>query len=378
MTRFRPLQFAVFFFALTLFLPSACPAEDYKIETVAGGLIHPWAIAFLPGGDMLVTEREGRLRVIRDGKSDPVPVANVPQVLVTGDGGLFDIVPDPHYETNGYLYLSYAHGTVEANATRVIRARLKGNELFDMEIIFTAVPYKDVPNHYGARLAFLPDDTLLITTGDGFIYREKAQLLDNTLGKTVRIHRDGSIPEDNPFAGKDGIRPEIWTYGHRNPQAILVVPDSGRVYLHEHGARGGDELNLIEPGKNYGWPVITHGIDYTFAHITPYREYPGMEQPLVYWSPSIAPAGMTWYDGDQFPEWRGSLFVAALVEQSVRRIVLNNGQVVDQEILFTEIGERLREVSTGPDGSLYILTDSMEGRVLRISKQRQQPGAQLQ
>ena len=370
MKRIRPLQFAAIVFAQTLFLSSTCPAEDYRIETIATGLAHPWAIAFLPGDDMLVTEREGRLRVIRDGELDPTPVANVPQVLVTGDGGLFDIVLDPHYATNGFLYLSYAHGMVEANATRVIRARLNGNRLVDAEIIFTAVPYKDVPNHYGARLAFLPDETLLITTGDGFEYREKAQLLDNTLGKTVRISRDGSIPEDNPFAGENGVRPEIWTYGHRNPQAILVAPDDGRVYLHEHGARGGDELNLIEPGKNYGWPVITLGIDYTFAHITPYREYPGMEQPLAYWVPSIAPAGMTWYDGDQFPEWHGNLFVAALVEQSVRRIILNNGQVVGQEILFTEIGERLREVSTGPDGSLYILTDSMEGRVLRISKQR--------
>lgn len=364
----RPVQFAALIFFQTVFLSSFCLAEDYKIETLASGLAFPWAMAFLTEGDILLTEREGRLRVIRAGKLDPVPVANVPEALVTGDGGLFDIVPDPHYEANGFLYLSYAHGTVEANATRVIRARLNGNELVDREIIFTAVPYKDVPNHYGARLAFLPDDTLLITTGDGFIYREEAQLLDNTLGKTVRIRRDGSIPQDNPFVGKDGIRPEIWTYGHRNPQAILVEPNSGRVYLHEHGARGGDELNLIEPGKNYGWPVITHGIDYTFAHVTPYQEYPGMEQPLVYWVPSIAPAGMTWYDGDQFPEWRGNLLIAALVEKSVRRIILNNGQVVDQEILFSEIGERLREVSTGTDGSLYILTDSMEGRVLRVSK----------
>ena len=216
-------------------------------------------------------------------------------------------------------------------------------------------------------LAFLPDGTLLMPTGDGFTYREEAQKLDTLLGKIVRIHRDGSIPDDNPFVGREDARPENWSYGHRNPQAILFDPVSGNVYAHEHGPRGGDELNLIEAGKNYGWPAITYGRDYNFAGITPYTEYPGMEQPLVDWTPSIAPAGMAIYWGDLFPDWRGDLFVAALVERAVRRLDLEDGRVIGQEILFGELDERMRDVRAGPQGALYLLTDSTDRQVLRVT-----------
>ena len=346
-------------------LASSADAQ-FMIETVADDLELPWSLAFLPDGSMLVTERPGRLRMIRDGELLEAPVAGVPDVYFAEQGGLFDVVLDPDFETNQTIYLSYAHGDQDANATRILRAVLDGNELRDQEVIFTVQPYKRGALHFGGRIAFLPDGTLLMPTGDGFTYREEAQKLDTLLGKIVRIHRDGSIPDDNPFAGREDARPEIWSYGHRNPQAILFDPVSGNVYAHEHGARGGDELNLIEPGKNYGWPAITHGRDYNFASITPYNEYPGMEQPLVQWTPSIAPAGMAIYWGDLFPDWRGDLFVAALVERAVRRLDIEGGRVTGQEILLGELDERMRDVRVGLEGALYLLTDGTEGRVLRV------------
>lgn len=340
----------------------------YEIETVATGLSFPWCIAFLPGGELLVTELDGRLRVIRDGVLDPAPVEGVPAVYRNSQGGLFDVLLHPDFRENRLVYLSYAHGEPDANATRVARARFTGTTLEDLTVIFDARPAKDTPVHYGGRIAFLADGTLLVTTGDGFDYRESAQRLDNLLGKTVRLNDDGSVPADNPFVGRPDALDEIWTYGHRNPQGLVVAGGTGRVYLHEHGPRGGDELNLLERGANYGWPVITYGMDYSGAYVSPFKEMPGMVQPLVYWMPSIAPAGMTYYDGDRFDAWKGDLFVAALVEQSVRRIDLDDeGRVVGQEVLFTEIGRRLREVRASPDGYLYVLTDGPDGSVLRIS-----------
>jgi glucose/arabinose dehydrogenase len=336
------------------------------VETVAEGLSYPWSLAFLPNGSMLLTERDGRLRVIENGRLLDRAVSGVPPVYVRSQAGLFDIVLDPGFSENQLVYLSFAHGTDRANATRVVRARLTGMSLQNVEVIFTATPVKATPNHFGGRMLFLPDGTLLITTGDGFNYREAAQKLDNHLGKVVRINPDGSVPDTNPFSSSDHALPEIWSYGHRNSQAIVMNTGTGTVYLHEHGARGGDELNVILPGRNYGWPAITLGIDYTFAQITPYTELPGMEQPILHWTPSIAPAGMAYYDGDMFPEWRRNLFVAALAEKSVRRIVLNGDRVVDQQLMFTDLEARFRDVRVGHDGALYLLTDSAEGKVLRI------------
>jgi len=342
---------------------------DYQLETIAEGLTYPWCIAFLPGGDMLVTERSGDLHAIRRGVLDTTPIDGVPPAYVRSQGGLFDVLVHPDFSNNQLIYLSYAHGTADKNGTRIARGRFDGRRISDLEIIFTVEPLKDTPVHYGGRMRFLPDGTLMMTTGDGFVYREEAQRLNTLLGKIVRLNDDGSIPKDNPFVNDPAARDEIWSYGHRNPQGLAIDTATGRVWQHEHGPRGGDELNLIEPGKNYGWPVATFGIDYPGSLISPFTEYEGMQQPLVYWVPSIAPAGMTYYDGDVFPEWRGDLFITSLVFNYIERIDLDGSEVVGQHRMFEEIGERIRDVRTGPDGRLYILTDSPEGRVIRVNPQ---------
>jgi len=355
--------------ALSAFSVLACSvaqSQDYQIETVAGGLDHPWAIAWLPDGRALVTERPGRLRVIADGELVEDPVTGVPDVYAASQGGLFEALPDPDFASNRRIYISFAHGTAEANATRVVRARLEGMRLTDKEIIFTASPLKDTPVHYGGRMMFLPDATLLIGLGDGFDFREQAQSLDNHFGKIVRIHTDGSVPDDNPFIDTEGALPEIYSYGHRNIQGLLYDARTDTVWQHEHGPRGGDEINIIETGANYGWPVATRGIDYSGAIVSPFETRPGMVDPLLVWTPSIAPSGMTLYNGDLFPAWRGDLIVTALASRHARRIDLHNGRIVDQQILFAELGERLRDVRTGPDGAVWVLTDANPGKVLRV------------
>lgn len=346
---------------------SAQDNKDYRIETVASGLDHPWSIDFLPNGDMLVTERSGTLRIIRDGVLAPDPIANVPEVFHRGQGGLFDVVLHPEFSENNYIYLTYAHGSLKKNATRIARGVWEGDALKDVEVIFTVEPWKATPAHYGGRLAFLHDGTMALTTGDGFNYREKAQDLTSLLGKTIRLNDDGSVPSDNPFVGRSDARDEIYTYGHRSPQGLAVDHSTGALYQNEHGPKGGDELNLLEAGKNYGWPIATYGVDYTGARISPYTEYPGTVQPLVDWTPSLAPSGLTIYNGDAFPHWKGDAFTGALKFKYVVRTDLEDGEVVGEEILFKdEINERIRDVRTGPDGFLYILTDEASGNVLRI------------
>lgn len=359
--------------AVALLTWSASSAQEtgssslpYEIVPVAEGLDHPWSLTFMPDGSILIAELSGHIRVVRNGVLADDPVSGVPPVYFRSQGGLFDVVLDPRYSENGFVYLSYAHGSPKSNGTRVTRARFDGTTLSNLTVIFDASPMKDTPVHYGGRLAFLPDETLLVTVGDGFDYREEAQNLGSHLGKVVRIDRDGNVPVDNPFVGQDGVKPEIWSYGHRNPQGLLVDAASGRVYEHEHGAQGGDEINIIEPGKNYGWPVITYGIDYSGARISPYTEYGGMEQPLLHWTPSIAPAGFTLYQGDAFPEWKDDLFVGALAAKHVRRVDMENGEVAGQEVLFAELGKRIRDVRSGPDGYLYLVTDGQNGSVLRV------------
>jgi glucose/arabinose dehydrogenase len=341
-------------------------AQDYQIETVAEGLAHPWSIAWLPDGRALVTERPGRLRIVDRGEQRPRSVAGVPAVHSSSQGGLFEALPGPDYTRTGWIYLSYAHGTADANATRVARARLSDGALIDLEVLFTAQPLKDTPVHYGGRMAFLPDGTLLVGLGDGFDDREAAQRLDSHLGTIVRIRPDGGVPADNPFVGRDDALPEIYSYGHRNVQGLAVDPDTGTIWQHEHGPRGGDELNVVVAGGNYGWPVATHGINYTGALVSPFASRPDMIDPLHVWTPSIAPAGLALYTGDAFPQWRGDLFVTGLVSQDVRRLERGNDGVVEREALFQRVGERLRDVRTGPDGLLYLLTDSADGRVLRV------------
>ena len=342
-------------------------ALDYRIETLSEGLENPWAVAFLPDGRMLVTERVGRLRIVEaDGSVDPEPVAGLPEAFIAAQAGLMDVALDPDYGDNRWLYLTYAFGSLEANNTRLARGRLVDGRLQDVEVLFSALPAKAGAAHYGGRMAFLPDQTLVLTLGDGFDWREQAQDPSNHLGKIVRLNRDGSIPKDNPLVGQTGAAAEIYSLGHRNVQGIVYDAESQRLYSHEHGPRGGDELNLIKPGNNYGWPLITYGIDYTGAQISPYTELPGLQQPLLQWTPSVAPSSLTQYRGALFPEWQGDLFASTLAERSVRRIRLQDGKPAGQEVLFAELGERIRDVRSGPDGALYLLTDSAEGRLLRV------------
>ena len=351
----------------TLAISAPALAQDYRIETVTAGLEHPWSLAFLPDGRMLVTERVGRLRIIaRDGSLDPEPVAGVPEAFVAAQAGLMEVLPDPDFASNQWLYLSYAYGTEQANNTRLARGRLVDGRLQDVEVLFSALPAKAGAAHYGGRMAFLPDQTLVLTLGDGFDWREQAQNPANHLGKIVRLNRDGSVPADNPLVGQAGAAAEIYSLGHRNVQGIYYDARLQRLYSHEHGPRGGDELNLIEPGYNYGWPLITYGVDYTGAQISPYTELPGLQQPLLHWTPSVAPSSLTQYRGALFPEWQGDLFASTLAERSVRRIRMLHGKLAGEEILFEELEERIRDVRSGPDGALYLLTDNAQGRVLRV------------
>lgn len=341
----------------------------YRVQTVAEGLLHPWSLAFLPGGGMLVTERAGRLRHIApDGSQPPVTLEGTPHDFAAGQAGLMDVAVDPEFDFNQTLYLTHAYGTRRANNTRLARARLVDGRLVDVQTLFNAQPAKSGSSHYGGRLAFLPDGTLLLTLGDGFDRREDAQDLSGHLGKVVRLNRDGSVPQDNPYVGGTLAVPEIYTLGHRNVQAIVRDPRSGRIYVAEHGPRGGDELNVLEPGGNYGWPLATHGVDYTGARVSPHRTLPGMRDPVLVWTPSIAPSGMALYRGQQFPDWEGDLFVSTLAEKSVRRVVMRDGVPTgEQQVLFRELDARIRDVRSGPDGALYLLTDGADGKLLRVT-----------
>lgn len=342
--------------------------QDYRLETLVSGLEHPWSVAFLPDGRMLVTERPGRLRMVSEkGALMPEPVDGVPEVFNQAQAGLFEVLPAPDFAQTGLLYLSYACGSVEANHTCLARGRLEDGALEAVEEIFRAVPAKAGAAHYGGRMAWLPDGTLLLTLGDGFDYREEAQRLTSHIGTIVRLNGDGSVPGDNPFADQPDALAEIFSYGHRNVQGLVYDRRNDQVIIHEHGPRGGDEINRIEPGSNYGWPVATHGLDYTWARVSPFTDYPGTVQPLLHWTPSIAPSGMTLYDGDRFPRWQGSLLVGGLVTRAVHRVELSRNGATDRERLFTELEARVRDVRTGPDGAVYLLTDSPEGRLIRVT-----------
>jgi aldose sugar dehydrogenase len=355
----------------SLIPPAPQPAREvtsgYKVVDVATGLVHPWSMAFLPDGSILVTERVGRLRLIRNGVLLAQPVAGVPAVHTGAQAGLFDVVLHPDFARNHVLYLTYAAGTRAANGTQVARARFEDGKLLDLQVIFTAMPLKDTDNHYGGRLAFLPDGTFLLSVGEGFEYREKAQDLAADLGKIVRLREDGSAAPDNPFAGQHAVRAEIYTWGHRNPQGLLYDAQRGLIFETEHGPRGGDELNVIVARRNYGWPVITYGMDYSGAYVSPYTQRPGLEQPVIYWTPSIAPSGLALYRGERFPAWQGDLFAGALAFRHLRRIHLDeHGKVLGQEQLLNRLHYRIRDVRAPADGYLYVCTDEDDGRVLRI------------
>jgi glucose/arabinose dehydrogenase len=344
-------------------------AGELEVRTIARGLANPWALAFLPDGKMLVTERPGSMRVVTAEGQISAPLKGVPEVWASGQGGLLDTVVDKAFAQNKTIYFCFAERTGGGGRTTVARAKLNdGNgRLDDVKIIFRQQGPLSSGNHYGCRIAQAEDGNLFVALGDHFTHRDQAQNLGNHLGKLIRIAPDGSVPSGNPFAGRTGAKPEIWSYGHRNVQALAINPASGDPWEIEHGPRGGDELNLIGKGKNYGWPVIGYGIDYSGAKIHDATARDGMEQPLKYWVPSIAPSGMAFYTGKLFPKWNGSLFTGALRGTMLVRLTLNGNAVTSEERLLENLHERIRDVRQGPDGALWLLTDSSNGRVLRVA-----------
>ncbi len=347
----------------------------FEAQRVAGGLDHPWALAFLPDGQMLVTERSGQLRVLGSDGSKSEPVAGVPRVDADGQGGLLDVALDPAFASNGLVYLSYSEPREGGNGTAVARARLvpaaaagQGARLEGLSVLWRMMPTFDSNKHFGSRLVFARDGKLFITTGERseLAGRRQAQRLDSAFGKLIRIEPDGKVPADNPFVGRAGALPEIYSYGHRNVQAAALHPVTGQLWIVEHGARGGDEINAIEPGKDYGWPTISYGIEYSGGPIGEGKTAaPGMEQPLYYWDPVIAPSGMLFYTGDSFPAWKGSLFVGGLAGKHVARLTLEGTRVVGEERLLAGRA-RFRDVRQGPDGAIYLLTDERDGELLKL------------
>ncbi len=345
-------------------------AGRLEVQTVASGLSYPWALAFLPQGRVLVTERQGRMRIVaQQGQLSP-PVKGVPEVMATGQGGLLDVVADKDFAQNSTIYFCYSERAGTGGRTAIARAKLidgAAPRLDDLKIIFRQEGPLSSGNHYGCRIVQASDSNLFITLGEHYSGRNEAQNLANHLGKIVRITTDGAAPPDNPFIGREGARPEIWSYGHRNPQSLAINPANNELWEIEHGPRGGDEVNIIGRGKNYGWPVIGYGIDYSGAKLHESSSKPGMEQPIKYWVPSIAPSGMAFYTGDLFPRWRGSLFTGALAGQFLVRLQLNGNAVTSEERILQNLNERIRDVRQGPDGALWLLTDSSSGRLLRIT-----------
>jgi glucose/arabinose dehydrogenase len=341
-----------------------------RVVTVASGLENPWSLAFLPDGRMLVTERPGRMRIVgRDGALG-APLGNLPAIRTGGQGGLLDVALDPGFASNRTIYFAYAEAGDGGAGTAVARARLGEGTLEDVRVIFRQRPKVGGGNHFGSRLVFGRDGNLFVTLGERYSERDRAQDLGTTLGKVVRIAPDGSVPKDNPFVGRGNALPEIWSYGHRNPQGAALHPSTGQLWTVEHGARGGDEINTPLAGRNYGWPVITYGRDYSGFRIGEGTAKPGMEQPLHFWDPSIAPSGLAFYTGDAFPEWKGNAFVGALAGRLVARLELDGTKVVREERMLGELGERIRDVRQGPDGALYLLTDARNGRILRLEPAR--------
>ena len=337
-----------------------------RVDTVTGGLVNPWALAQLPDGRWLVTERPGRLRYVGlDGKLSE-PLAGVPEVVARGQGGLLDVGIDPQFPTNRTIFLSFSEAGDGGVGTAVARGRLTETGLEDVRVIYHQFPKVAGAGHFGSRIVFAPDGTLFITQGDRQQYRDSAQSLSAGLGKVVRINKDGTIPRDNPFVGRTDARPEIWSYGHRNMQGGAINPVTGKLWTVEHGAAGGDELNHPEAGKNYGWPVITYGKDYNGARIGVGTEQDGIEQPVYYWDPVIAPGGMTFYTGDAFPGWKNNVLIGGLASNALVRVVLENGSVVKEERYLNELKARIRDVQTGADGFIYLVTDMPEGKLLRV------------
>jgi glucose/arabinose dehydrogenase len=339
---------------------------NYKIDTLTADLKNPWGMTFLPNNDLLVTERDGEIRVIRNGALLGTKISGVPEVYANGQGGLFEIELHPRYEENGWLYISYAAPGNGGGNTAIMRARLEGFDLVEKEVIFQAEPFLSGGNHFGGRMQFDREGYLYFSVGERG-RQENAQTLQNHSGKILRIEDDGATPSDNPFLGDNGAKPEIFTYGNRNPQGMVIHPATGEIWTHEHGPMGGDEINIIKPGTNYGWPEATYGKNYNGTTITEFTSKPGMADPLHYWVPSIAPCGMSFVNSDKYPEWNGNLLVGSLKFRYVARLELDGEKVVHEEKILENLG-RIRAITQGPDGLIYVSTEG-PGMVVRISPQ---------
>ena len=355
-----------FFLALLLCLnglfAGASQAQDYQVSTLATGLDKPWSVTSIGEGTFLVTEKSGRL-VRLDADGNVTTIEGTPPVYFANQGGLLEVLADTDFANNKLIYLSFAGGDKSANRTTVVKATLSGDALSNVETILEVAPDKEGPAHYGGKLAFLPDGTLLVSVGEGYTYREEAQNLDWELGKLLRIHTDGTAPTDNPFPD---TAPKVFSYGHRNPQGLIYDNASNRILMVEHGPKGGDELNHIVAGRNYGWPAITYGVDYSGAVISPFTEAEGMEQPLTYWVPSIGPSGLAIYRGELFPEWQGDLLLGSLINEEMRRLKFDGNAVVEDEAIFPEIKGRVRDVRVIEDGKIIAVTE--EGDVFQVTR----------
>lgn len=352
-------------------LPAA--TDEFVVEEFVVGLDRPWALEFLPDGQILLTERPGRLRIVSVDGAVSEPLANVPEVFTEEQGGLLDVALAHDFATSSRIYLSFAEPREGGSGTSVAAATLRLDDpprLEDVEVIFRQLPTYDNGKHFGSRIAVADDGALFVGLGERFddATREQAQTLDNHLGKVVRIFGDGSIPGDNPFVDQEDALPEIWSLGHRNIQSAALHPETGRLWIVEHGPKGGDEVNLPEPGENYGWPRVSYGVNYDGTPVGSGKSSaPGYVEPLYYWVPSIAPSGLMFYTGDAFPAWQGDLFVGALVEEHLSRLDLEDGRVVGEERLLTDLGQRIRDVAQGPDGLVYVLTDQEDAKILRLA-----------
>ena len=375
MTRKLPI---LMFFILTsfsshYFFSSAAQAQriqtEFEVKLIASGLRFPWGMAFMPDGNLLVTERIGQLRIITPDGRVSEPVKGVPIVFSQQQGGLLDVALDPAFSQNRLIYLSYAEPEGSKASTAVARAELINGGLEKLQVIFRQLPKTEGAVHFGSRLVFAPDGNLFITLGDRGDYLEEAQRLGNYFGKIIRIRPDGSVPTDNPFVNNSQAKPEIWSYGHRSVQGAAIHPKTGELWIHEHGPKGGDEINIPQPGKNYGWPKASYGSHYNLMPIKDEHAEQGFEEPIYYWTPSIAPSGMVFYTGDQFPGWHGNLFVGALVGRHVVRLSTDGKKILGEEQLLMHT-TRFRDVEQGPDGALYLLTDEENGKLLKLIPKR--------
>ncbi len=340
---------------------------DFEIVEIITGLDIPWGLAFLPGGEALITERSGGLVRVNIKTGEKTAIAGVPKVFTNNQGGLLDVALSPNFAADRMVYISYAAGIRSSNRTQIARAQLQGDALTDLQVIFKAnTTEKRGGAHFGSRLVFDGDGLLFASIGDGYSYKDKAQDPASHFGKIIRIHADGSVPDGNPFIGRTDAAAQVYSYGHRNPQGLVLHPRTGALWEHEHGPKGGDEINIIQPGENYGWPKATFGIDYDGSIISKHTALPGMTASISHWTPSIAPSGMAFYTGDAFEQWSGDLFVGALAGQHLRRVEVRGDQVIAEEKLLEDLGARIRDVRNGPDGFVYVLTNGDGGRLLQL------------